>query len=191
MSNVFTHLFSYFVHFFCLFTAGEHSKFVNICTPWKIRTFICGFGDRYATITPKRCVLVMRDSNLPPSRYQRDALTKWANYQYEQVFGFEPKSPVWKTRALTVVLYLQLVDEQHLLLLWLPTKAHYFISSKQKNPLTFGLEGLYNSNVIYIYPTSVSSNNAQLPPQIRFGWLQILCVKDALIVNIYLIFKIQ
>ena len=87
------------------------------------------------------------------------------------------------------MLYLQLVDEQHLLLLWLPTKAHYFISSKQKNPLTFGLEGLYNSNVIYIYPTSVSSNNAQLPPQIRFGWLQIVCVKDALIVNIYLIFK--
>jgi hypothetical protein len=37
----------------------------------------------------------------------------------------------------------------------------------------------------------VSSNNAQLPPQIRFGWLQIVCVKDALIVNIYLIFKIQ
>jgi hypothetical protein len=55
------------------------------CTPWKIRTFICGFGDRYATIAPKRCLLVMRDSNLPPSRYQRDALTKWANYQYCRV----------------------------------------------------------------------------------------------------------
>ena len=26
--------------------------------------------------------LVVRDSNLPPSRYQRDALTKWANYQF-------------------------------------------------------------------------------------------------------------
>ena len=48
---------TYVVHFFRLFTASEHSKFVNICTPWKIRTLICGFGDRYATIAPKRCLL--------------------------------------------------------------------------------------------------------------------------------------
>ena len=130
----------------------------------------------------------LKDSNFY-QRFWRPVCYHCTKEMCEQVFGFEPKSPVWKTRALTVVLYLQLVDEQNLLLLWLPTKAHYFISSKQKNPLTFGLEGLYNSNVIYIYPTSVSSNNAQLPPQIRFGWLQIVCVKDALIVNIYLIFK--
>ena len=60
-------------------------------------------------------------------------LTNYTIRQFEQVFGFEPKSPVWKTRALTVVLYLQLVDEQHLLLLWLPTKAHNFISNISMN----------------------------------------------------------
>ena len=65
------------------------------------------------------------------------------------------------------------------------------IPLKTKNPLTFGLEGLYNSNVIYTYPNMTSSNNARLPSQIRFGWLQFVCVIDAFIVNIYLIFKKQ
>ena len=33
-----------------------HYTIELLCTPWKIRTFICGFGDRYATIAPKRYV---------------------------------------------------------------------------------------------------------------------------------------
>ena len=109
------------------------SYIIHFCTPWKIRTFICGFGDRYATIAPKRCLLVMRDSNLPPSRYQRDALTKWANYQCERIVGIEPTSPTWKEGVMTIIRYSQLVDEQHLLLLWLPTKAHNFISNISMN----------------------------------------------------------
>jgi len=35
----------------------------------------------------------------------------------------------------------------------------------------------------------MSSNNARLPSQIKFGWLQFVCVYRVLIVNIYLIFK--
>ena len=99
----------YFVHFFCLFTflwtfwICEHCSSIRtrtqtsssvvkgaihytiepICTSSRIRTHIKAFGEPYATIAPYSCIskLVVRDSNLPPSRYQRDALTKWANYQ--------------------------------------------------------------------------------------------------------------
>ena len=43
----------------------------------------------------------------------------------EQIVGIEPTSPTWKEGVMTIIRYLHLVDEQHLLFLWLPTKAHW------------------------------------------------------------------
>ena len=62
---------------------------------------------------------------------------------------------------------------------------------QNKKPPNFWLEGLYNSNVIYIYPNITSPNNARLPSQIKLVSIEIVCVKDVFITNIYLIFKIK
>ena len=48
----------------------------------------------------------MRDLNPQPSRYERVALTNWANRPiFERVPGIEPRSPTWKDGVMTTIRY--------------------------------------------------------------------------------------
>ena len=85
-----------------------------ICRPTRTRTQTNSFGDCYATITPSTYIWFCGKAGFrPQSGKPNDLLSRQSrlldscSFQFEQIKGIEPSSPVWQTGALAVVLYLQ------------------------------------------------------------------------------------